>query len=321
MSMLKLIAAAFALIAGFAATAAAQDYPTRPVRIVVGFTAGASADVTARVLAPKLGQSLGQQFVVENRPGAGSNIAADFVAHAPKDGYTLFLATIANTINASLPAKLNFDFVKDFAPIALLASVPNILAVHPSIGVKSVEDLIKLVRSKPGQLSYGSSGVGTAVHLSGELFNVMVGAKMVHVPYPGSAQSVTDLIAGRVQVTFAPASTVLPHVQSGRLIALATTQLKRASVAPDLPTMSEAGLKGFDTGVWFGLLAPAGTPRDVVERLAQATNDALKSRAVVDPLQKQGIDVLGGTPGEFAAYIQSEIAKWSRVAEAAGLKQ
>lgn len=318
--MFKLMAAA-AAFCGLAASAAAEDYPTRPVRIVVGFTAGASADVTARVLAPKLSQALGQQFVVENRPGAGSNIAADIVAHAPKDGYTLFLCTIANAINATLPARLNFDFGKDFAPIALLASVPNILAVHPSLGVKTVQELVALVRAKPGQLSYGSSGVGTAVHLSGELFNVMAGAKMVHVPYPGSAQSVTDLIAGRVQVTFAPASTVLPHVQSGRLIELATTQLKRASVAPDLPTMSEAGLKGFDTGVWFGLLAPAGTPRDVVERLAQASNAALKSREVIDPLQKQGIDVLGGTPDEFADYISSEIAKWSRVAEAAGLKQ
>lgn len=322
MRMLLRIAAALAGAVALAAAAqAADDYPARPVRIIVGFGPGATADIMARALAPKLGQALGQQFVVENRAGAGSNLAADFVAHAPKDGHTLLFGTIANTINAAMGQKLNFDFAKDFAPIALVATVPNILVVHPSIGVKSVDDLIKLVRAKPDQLSYGSSGAGTSLHLSAELFKVMTGAKMVHVPYPGSAQAVTDLLAGRVQVMFSPASTVLQHVQDGKLVALASTQRERASVAPDLPTMSEAGLAGFDTGVWSGLLAPSGTAHDIVDKLARATNEAIKSREIIEPLQKQGIDLLGGTPEEFAAYIASEIAKWTRVAAAAGMRQ
>jgi len=319
--MVKYLAALAALVALTGAAWAADDYPVRPVRIIAGFGPGATIDVTARVLAPKLGQALGQQFVVENRTGAGSNLAADFVAQAPKDGHTLLVGTIANTINASLGQKLNHDFAKDFAPIALVATVPNILVVHPSIGVKSVDDLIKLARAKPDALSYGSAGAGTALHLSAELFKVMTGTKMVHVPYAGSNQAVADLLTGRVQVMFSPASTILPHVREGKLIALASTQLKRASVAPELPTMAEAGLPGFDTSVWSGLLAPAGTPREAVDKLARAINEALRSRDVIEPLQKQGIDILGGTPEEFAAYIQSEIAKWTRVAAAAGLKK
>jgi tripartite-type tricarboxylate transporter receptor subunit TctC len=309
------------LVASTGAASAADDYPARPVRVVVGFGPGATIDVTARVLAPKLGQAFNQQFVVENKTGAGSNLAADFVAHAPKDGHILLVGTIANTINAAMGQKLNYDFEKDFAPIALVATVPNILVVHPSIGVRSVDDLIKLARAKPDALSYGSSGAGSALHLSAELFKVMTGTKMVHVPYPGSNQAVADLLTGRVQVMFSPASTVLPHVREGKLTALASTQLKRASVAPELPTMSESGLAGFDTGVWSGLLAPAGTPREVIDKLARATNDALKMRDVIEPLQKQGIDMLGGTPEEFAAYIKSEIAKWERVTKAAGMRQ
>ena len=314
--------AALALLVAWAGTASAveDDYPARPVRVVVGFGPGATIDVTARVLAPKLGQAFNQQFVVENKTGAGSNLAADLVAHAPKDGYTLLVGTIANTINAAMGQKLNYDFEKDFAPIALVATVPNILVVHPSIGVKSVDDLIKLARAKPDALSYGSSGAGSALHLSAELFKFMTGTKMVHVPYPGSNQAVADLLTGRVHVMFSPASTVLPHVHDGKLIALASTQLKRASVAPELPTMSEAGLAGFDTSVWSGLMAPAGTPREVIDKLARATNDALISPDLIEPLQKQGIDVLGGTPEEFAAYVRSEIAKWERVTKAAGMR-
>src|SRR5215467_3102380 len=258
-SIMRIAAVAGLAALGLAAQAA-DDYPARPVRIVVGFGPGATIDVTARVLTPKLGQAFNQQFVVENKTGAGSNLAADFVAHAPKDGYTLLVGTIANTINAAMGQKLNFDFEKDFAPIALVATVPNILVVHPSIGVKSVDDLIKLARAKPDELSYGSAGAGSALQLSAELFKSMTGTKMVHVPYAGSNQAVADLLTGRVQVMFSPSSTVLQHVQEGKLIALASTQLKRASVAPDLPTMDEAGLKGFDTSVWSGLLAPAGTP-------------------------------------------------------------
>ena len=322
MRRLTRIAATLASLAALANGAqAADDYPARPVRIVVGFGPGATIDVTARVLAPKLGQIFNQQIIVENKPGAGSNLAADLVAHAPKDGYTLLVGNIANTINAAMGQKLNYDFEKDFAPIALVATVPNILVVHPSIGVKNVDELIKLARAKPDALSYGSAGAGSALHLSAELFKFMTATKMVHVPYPGSNQAVADLLTGRVQVMFSPASTVLPHVQEGKLIALASTQLKRASVAPDLPTMEEAGLKGFDTSVWSGLMAPVSTPPDIIDRLARAINEALKSRDVIEPLQKQGIDILGGTPQEFADYIHSETAKWRRVVAAAGMKQ
>ena len=304
------------------APAPAQDaYPSRPVRLIVGFAPGSAADITARVLANKLTQTLGQQVVVEGRPGAGSSLAADFVAKSPKDGYTLYLSSVANTINATLNPNQPFDLAKDFAPIAAVTTLPNILVVHPTTGVKSVPDLITLIKAQPDKFSYASSGFGTSPHLSGELFNVMAGVKVVHIPYPGSAQAVSDLLAGRVQFMFSPASTVLAHVADGKLIALASTQLKRASAAPNLPTMSEAGLKDFETGIWFGVMAPAGTPPSVIERLNRALNEAVKSPDVSGPLAKQGIDMLGGSADEFARYVASETQKWARVIEAAGMKK
>jgi tripartite-type tricarboxylate transporter receptor subunit TctC len=209
--------------------AKAQSYPTRPVRIIIGFAAGASGDIAARVLAQALGQRFGQQFIVENRSGAGSSIATNFVAHAPNDGYTLLQGTVANTINPVITPNLGFDFVKDFAPISLFATLPNILVVHPSLGVRTVQELIKLAREKPDQLSYGSAGVGGTSHFTGELFNVMAGTNLVHVPYPGTAQAATDLLGGRVQVMFSPASTVLQFVAEGKLVALASSALRRAT--------------------------------------------------------------------------------------------
>jgi tripartite-type tricarboxylate transporter receptor subunit TctC len=252
------------------------DYPSRPVRVLVGFGPGSSADLAARIVTQRLSQTLAQQFVVENRAGAGSNIATEAVVRAAKDGYTLLLGTVANTINVSLAPNTSFDFQKDLAPIALVSTLPNILVVHPSTGAKTVPELVSLAKAKPGELSFASSGVGTSPHLSGELFNVMAGVKLVHVPYQGSAQAVTDLLAGRTAAMFSPASTVLQHVKDGKLTALASTQLKRAGSAPELPTMDEAGLKGFDTGVWFGLMAPTGTPKEIIDKLAQAVNEALK---------------------------------------------
>ncbi len=302
--------------------AAAQDnYPSRPVRIIVGFGAGASADTTARVVAQKLGQLLGQQVIVENKPGAGSNIATEFVSQAPKDGYTLLLGTVANTINTTLAPQNRFDFARDFAPITALVVLPNVLVVHPDTNAKTLPELIALAKSKPDSLSFASSGVGTSPHLSGELFNQMAGVKLVHVPYPGSGQAVTDLLANRVQVMFSPAPTVLQHVQNGALRAIASTQLKRAAVAPQLPTMDEAGLAGFDTGLWFGLLAPAGTPRDIIDKLSKATNEALKSPEVVEALSKQGMDILGGTPEQLGKTIASETEKWAKVVKASGLQK
>ena len=311
-------------VAGLAAgtrTVKAQTYPTRPVRITVGFGPGASGDIAARVLAQALGRLLGQQFIVENRSGAGSMIATGLVAHAANDGYTLLQGTVANTINPIITPNLGFDFVKDFAPISLFATLPNILVVHPSLGVRSLDEFIKLAHEKPGELSYGSAGVGGTSHFTGELFNVMAGTKLVHVPYPGTAQAATDLLGGRVQVMFSPVSTVLQFVAEGKLIALASTALRRASAAPDLPTMSEAGLNGFDTSGWFGPLAPAGTDRDIIDRLAAASKEAAKSPDVVATMARQGFDMVGSSPEEFAAFIRDDLAKWERVAGAAGLKR
>jgi tripartite-type tricarboxylate transporter receptor subunit TctC len=311
-----IVAAIFACSIAFA-----EEYPSRPVRVMVGFPAGSGADITARVVGQRMGQILGQQIVVENKPGAGSSLAADFVARAPKDGYTLLLATIANPINAVVNPNLSFDFIKDFEPIVRLTTTPNILVVHPSIGAKSVKELIDLAKAKPDQLSFASSGVATGTHLAGELFKVMTGAKMVHVPYAGSPPAVTDLLAGRVQVFFSPASTVLPHVRDGKLVALASTEAKRTAIAPDLPTMAEAGLPGFETGLWFGLMAPAGTAKEIVDKLNRAGNEALKADEVAKALAPQGIDLVGGSPDDFAGFLDSEMKRWTTVAQAAGLKK
>jgi tripartite-type tricarboxylate transporter receptor subunit TctC len=302
--------------------AAADDYPVRPVRIVVGFTAGSSGDVAARVLAQQIGARLGQQFVIENRTGAGSNIATGYVARAPKDGYTLLQASVANTIAAATMSNPGYDVVKDFTPVALYTTLPNIVVVHPSTGATSIMDLIAVAQAKPGELSFGSAGVGSGSHFTGELFNVMAGVKLLHVPYGGSAQVMSDLLAGRVQVMFSPAATVLPQVNEGKLIALASTGLRRAGAAPDLPTVSESGVPGFEMSSWFGLLAPAGVPRDVIERLAQATGEAAKSPAVAAALQPLGYDMeSGSSPEAFAAFVRADLEKWSRVVAATGLKR
>jgi tripartite-type tricarboxylate transporter receptor subunit TctC len=304
-----------------AAAARADDYPTRPVRVIVGFGPGSGADITARVVGARMSEILGQQIVVENKAGAGSSLAADYVAHAAKDGYTLLMATAAQPINAAVSPTLNFDFVKDFVPIVRLTTTANLLVVTPSLEVRSVGELIALAKAKPDALSFGSSGVGTGTHLAGELFKVLTGVHIVHVPYGGSAQAVTDLLAGRIQILFTPASTVIAHVRDGKLVALAATETKRTAIAPEVPTMAEAGLDGFDTGLWFGLLAPAGTPPAVIERISAAARQALESDAVVKALAPQGIDIVGGTPDAFAAYIAGEMKRWDTVARAAGLKK
>jgi len=310
-----------AVAALLSAAQAESDYPTRPVRIVIGFGAGAVADTPARLLAQKLSHALGQQFVVENRPGAGSNIAAEYVARAQPDGSMLFMATSANTINATISSNLSYDITKDFAPIALICSVPNMLVVHPSLGVDNLQQLIALAKSKPDQIHFGSSGTATTTHLAGELINVMAGVKLVHVPYPGSAQALSDVLTGRIPLLFAPASAVIQHVEKGQLKAIAVTQLKRAGIAPDVPTMAEAGLPDYDIGLWFGLLAPAGTPRDVIDKLARVANEAIKSDDVRTALRTAGLDPLGSTPDEFARYIVSEVQKGAAVVQAAGLKK
>ena len=309
------------VILGLPAPVAAEgDYPSRPVKIVVGFGPGSAADLTARVLAQRLSKTMGQQFIVENKPGGGSTVAAEQVARGPKDGYTLFMGTVANVINGVMQPNLNFDFAKDFAPVVYTTSSPNILVVHPSTGVSNVKELIALLKAKPEQIFYGSSGVGTSPHLSGELFNMMAGTKMVHVPYSGSAQAVTDLLAGRTQVMFSPASTVLQYVAAGQLKALASSERTRASAAPDLPTVAEAGLPGFDTSVWFGVVGPTGVSREVVDKLSASIGEALKNDEVTKPLQTAGLDIKGGTPEDFIVFISGETKKWTEVVTSAGLR-
>ena len=255
-----IVVASLILAAGMTTASRAQDYPNKPVKIVVGFIPGSAADITARVLGSQMSKSLGQQFVVENRSGAGSATAADSVSHAAPDGYTLFLGSSANIASNILNAKMT-DISKELTPIALATTVPVILVVHPSSGINSVADLIALAKSKPDGVAYASTGIGTAPHLASELFAQRAGVKLLHVPYQGSSQAVTDLLAGRTTMMFSPASAVLGNVEGGKLKALASAAARRPAVAPNIPTMAEAGMPDFDASIWFGLMAPNGTPR------------------------------------------------------------
>ena len=313
--------ALFAVATGSAGPAQADDYPSHPVRMIIGFGPGASADVPARLLGQKFSDALGQQFVIENKPGAGSNVAAEYVARAPNDGYTLFVASVAQTNYAGMTIKPDYDIERDFAPIIHIASVPNILVVHPSLGVDNLKGLIALAKERPGQIFYGSSGIGTTTHFAGELMNMTAGIKLVQVSYPGSAQALTDVVSGRIQMWMAPVSAAMPSVEKGLLKAIAVTTAQRASIAPDVPTMAEAGLPGYDLGLWFGLMAPAGTPQPIVDKLNKIANDALKSPDVVEPLHKIGMEIIGGTSAEFARYIDAEVTKATDVATAANIRQ
>lgn len=295
---------------------AEDSYPSRPIRLIVGFAAGSSGDVAARIVSNKLGQILGQPVIVENRPGASSMIATDYVVRAPKDGYTLLLATIAAAINTTLMPAKGASFQTDMAPIVLIGSIPNILVVTPTLKVDNVKELIELAKAKPDELLYGASGIGSGPHMATQLFEQMAGIKMRGVLYPGSAQTVTDLIAGRIQVMFAPSSTVVGLISQGTVKPLATTEAKRAGIAPDLPTISEAALPGYNTGVWFGLLAPAGTPAAVIEKISKASNEALADADVVKQLSVQGLDVRGGSPEDFRVFIKSETDRWEQVIKA-----
>jgi tripartite-type tricarboxylate transporter receptor subunit TctC len=315
-----LLTLALNVLAG-ASLALADDYPSRPIRLIIGFPPGSAADITARVVGDVMSRTLGQQIIVEARPGAGSSLAAEFVARAPADGYTLFIGTSSNVTNAAISSNLRFDFVKDFAPVTPLTGLPLILVVHPTLGVSSVKDLIELAKSKPGQLTYASVGQGTVPHLSTELFALRTKIKLIHVPYQGSPPAVTDMLAGRVSLMLGVASTVMPHVKAGKLKALASGSTKRPHIAPDIPTIAETGLPDFDAGVWFGLLAPAGTPRPVIDKLSAAANQALKSDDVVMKLKASGFEPLGGPSDDFGKFIVREYAKWSDAAKAAELKR
>ncbi len=308
------------LLAAPALARAQETFPTRPLRLVLGFPPGTAADLTARLSAPLLSEQLGQPIVIENRPGAGSGIAAEAVMRAAPDGYTLLLASAANVIGQLMQPGATYDMKRDFAPIATLTNLPNILVVHPSLGVHSVRELIAYARARPDQVFYGSSGIATAPHLSGELFNQMAGVRLVHVPYAGSGQAMTDLLEGRVQVMFSPAPTARPHIESGRLVALATSGAERTPLAPGLPTVAESGLPGFDTSIWFGLMAPAATPAPVLQRLAEAAAAVTAAPAVQARFREQGMDPRALGPAGFAALVASELTKWAAVVAAAGAK-
>jgi len=307
---IALILAAFALLAQ---PAHADDYPSRPIRLIVGFAAGSSGDVIARIVAHKLGEELKQNVVVEDKPGASSMVATDYVARSAKDGYTLMFATIATTINMTMMQAKAPNVEKDMTPITLIGSIPNILVVNPKLGVSDVKGLIALAKEKPDTLLYGASGIGSGPHLATELFKQMAGVKLTGVLYPGSGQTAVDLIAGRIQVMFAPAPTVLGLIKDGRVKALATTESKRSSVAPNLPTIAEAALPGYAAGLWFGILGPGGLPRPVIDTLSTAANAALKDPAVLKELQSQGLNPAGGSPAEFAHFIHSETERWAKV--------
>jgi len=309
------IAILFAAVAFFAGkpSPAQESYPTRPIRLIVGFAAGSSGDVAARIVSHKMGDLLGQTVIVEDRPGASSMIATDYVARSAKDGYTLLFGTIAMTINPALMPNKAPNVDKDLTPIVLVGSLPNILVVNADLNVKDVKELIALAKQKPDGLLYGAAGLGSGPQMATELFKQMAGIKMTGVLYPGSAQTVMDLISGRIQVMFSPASTVMGFIKDGRIKALATSEAKRTSAAPDLPTIAEAALPGYATGLWFGILAPAGIPKAVVDRISETTNKALKDPDVIRELETQGLNALGGTPDDFSRFIQSETQRWSHI--------
>jgi tripartite-type tricarboxylate transporter receptor subunit TctC len=313
--------AALAALFCTASLAHAQDYPTAPVHLISGFPAGSTADISARVVGAKMGAILGQQFVIENRLGAASSIAGAQVARAPKDGYTLYIASAANMINAAMSSNLNFDIMKDFEPVTLITSTPTVLVVTPELGVKSVKELIALAKAKPGTLSFGSSGVGSSTHLALELFNSLAGVKITHIPYTGSPQVVTDLLANRIHGYFSPASTVSGHVAAGKLVALGVTDAKRSTFFPELPTVIEAGVPDCVSVLWFGIAVPSGTPRPIIDTLSRAANEALKSDELIKALHAQTVEALGGTPEQFRKHMEEETARWTKVVEGAGLRK
>jgi tripartite-type tricarboxylate transporter receptor subunit TctC len=312
-------AALLALGALSAAPAVAQDYPSKPVKIVVGFAAGSVSDLTARVIGQQLGKALGQPFIVEVRPGAGANVATQSVVRSAKDVYTLLVATSSSTIRSPQAAQFGFDFATDLAPIALISRVPFVLTAYPGLGVKDLKEFIALAKAKPDTLTFGGTAVGTTGHLAAQLFNQRAGTNLVIAPYPSTAQATTDLMTGRISVAFATASNVLPLIETGKLQGLAVAQPQRSALIPNVPSMVEAGLTGVDSSIWIGMLAPAGTPTDIIDRLAKAVNEAVKSDEVRKQMSGSGMEPLGGSPQEFGRIIKEDTARWDAVLKASGL--
>ncbi len=308
------------LLGVLAAAAQAQTYPNRAVRLVVPYVAGGGTDFTARVIAPKLSEALGQQVVVENRPGGGTNIGSELVAKAAPDGYTLLMAGAANAINMSLYAQLPYDTLRDFAPVSLSVKGANVLLVHPSLPVKNLKELLALARAQPGKLNYASSGIGSANHMAGELLKLVAKVNITHVPYKGNAPALTDLIGGHVEVLISGVPAVIGQIKNGRVRAVAIASLKRFPALPDTPTIDESGLKGFEATTWFGVAAPARTPREIVNRLNADLGRIVAAPDVRERFIGEGVEPIGGSTDLFTNFIRDEIDKYAKVVKAAALK-
>jgi tripartite-type tricarboxylate transporter receptor subunit TctC len=302
-------------------SAQADTYPSKPIRMVVGFPSGGAPDILARIFSEKISPSWGQPVVVDNKPGAGGNIGAEAVAHAAPDGYTLALGTVGtHSINGSLYSKMPYDMVKDFAPVILVASTPNVLVVNPSVPARNVAELIALAKAKPGSLTFGTPGIGTSPHVAGEMFNALAGVKLTHVPYKGRAMAIPDLLGGHISMMFDNLPSALPVIKEGKVRALGVTSAKRSPSAPDIPTLAEQGLPGFDADSWFAIFAPANTPKDVVAKLNAELNRIYQLPDVQAKLKTLGLDPILGTPEKLATYQRAEIAKWAKVVKDSGAK-
>jgi len=308
------------LVVAAAGPACAQAWPAKPIRIVVGFAPGGAADVTARLLGQRIAESLGQPVIVENRPGAGSSIATERVVTAPPDGYTLLLMSSAAAVQAAVRPDLPFRLERDLAPVTVVVAGSNVLVVHPSVPARNVKELIALARARPGKLNFGSGGIGTPSHLAGELFNQMAKVQIVHVPYKGGAEQVTATVSGQTDLSFPSVTGALPLMSAGKLRALGVTRARRSPIAPDVPTIAEAALPGYDYALWYGVLAPAATPREIVGRLHGTIVAAVAQPQLKAALEKQGLEPGTGTPEELAALVRREIAQTAALAKAAGLK-
>jgi tripartite-type tricarboxylate transporter receptor subunit TctC len=316
-ALLTVFVAASALLAS---VAGAQSYPVRPVRVIVNFPPGAGVDIATRLVTAKLGETFGQQFVIDNRAGAAGNIGVELAARSAPDGYTLLSATAAAAISQTIFSKIAYDLNRDFTPVAMIAAAPFVLALHPSLPAKTLQEVIALAKSKPGQLTYATPGTGSSPHLAFELLKMQAGIDVLHVPYKGMVSAVTDVIGGSVSMTLGNTLTVMPNVKNGRLRGIAITTAKRSAIAPELPTFSEAGVPGFESGTWYALLAPAKTPREIIARLNAAVVKIVHLPDVSAKLLAQGAEPLDGTPDQMRAYLRDEIAKWGKVAKASGAK-
>jgi tripartite-type tricarboxylate transporter receptor subunit TctC len=298
----------------------AANYPVKTIRYIVGYTPGGTADMLARAVGQKMTESWGQQVIVENRPGAGTNIGTEVAAKAPADGYTLFMPTVANAINPTLYPKLNYDLMRDFVHIINFAKVPGLVVVHPSVPVKNAKELIALAKAHPDKLRHGSTGIGSPHHLAGEIFKTMAGVKMVHVPYRGASPALVDVVAGNIEVYFGAMVSTLPHAKNARVRSVAVTTLKRVAAVPDIPTMHEQGLKGYETGSWFGMSVPTGTPRDIITKLHGEAVRALAAPELRNRMASEGAEFVADTPEQFTAFLRTELEKWGKAVKASGAK-